>query len=298
MNSVPRLTVGLPVYNGEKYLSEALEALLGQTYENFELIISDNASTDGTADICRRYARQDSRIRYVRQPRNIGLAPNHNFVVEQGRGELFKWASSDDVYARKYLERCVEALDKYPKVALAHSWSVIIDSSGTVTKQVGYTVATAAPRAPERFRSMLFDGWGDDTGGVIRTDILRRTPLHGSYHFADRTLTTELALYGPFYHVPDRLFFRREHQEQAERAYPTVRGRCTVLDPRRGNQLHHPVVRLYAEYVWSYVAAIRRAPLSAADRQECYRHLARWVASRVLPVAGRGLRGGTLLAEE
>ena len=73
MNAVPRLSVGLPVYNGENYLAESLEALLGQSYEDFELIISDNASTDGTADICRRYEKQDSRIRYIRQPRNIGL---------------------------------------------------------------------------------------------------------------------------------------------------------------------------------------------------------------------------------
>jgi glycosyltransferase involved in cell wall biosynthesis len=100
MNEVPRLTVGLPVYNGEKYLAESLEALLGQSYEDFELIISDNASTDGTADICRRYGEQDSRIRYVRQSRNIGCAPNHNFVVKEARGELFKWASDDDLYAR------------------------------------------------------------------------------------------------------------------------------------------------------------------------------------------------------
>jgi glycosyltransferase involved in cell wall biosynthesis len=298
MNAVPRLSIGLPVYNGEKFLAESLDALLGQTYEGFELIISDNASTDGTADICRRYGKQDSRIRYVRQPCNIGLAPNHNFVVEQGRGELFKWASSDDLYARDLLKRCVDALDEYPQVVLAHSWSAVIDSSGTLTKLVEYPVATASSRAPERFRSMLFDGWGDDTGGVIRANVLRRTPLHGSYHFADRTITMEIGLHGPFYQVPDWLYFRREHPGQAERAYPSVRGRCTVLDPRRDDRLRHPVVRLYAEYVWSYVAAIRRAPLSFADRQECYRCLARWVASRALPVAGRALRGGALLAGE
>ena len=134
MNAVPRLSIGLPVYNGENYLAESLDALLGQSYEDFELIISDNASTDGTADICRRYGKQDSRIRYIRQPRNIGLAPNHNFVLEQARGELFKWASNDDLYARDLLKRCVEALDEYPQVVLAHSWTAMIDSSGAVTK--------------------------------------------------------------------------------------------------------------------------------------------------------------------
>ena len=79
-----------PVYNGEKYVAESLEALLGQSFTDFELIISDNASTDGTGDICRRYEKQDSRVRYFRQPRNIGLAPNVNFIIGQARGELYK----------------------------------------------------------------------------------------------------------------------------------------------------------------------------------------------------------------
>lgn len=85
MNKVPRLSIGLPVYNGEEYLAESLDALLGQTYEDFEIIISDNASTDSTGDMCKRYARQDSRIRYVLQSENIGLARNHDFVFRQSR---------------------------------------------------------------------------------------------------------------------------------------------------------------------------------------------------------------------
>src|SRR5256885_1918015 len=144
MTAVPRLTIGLPVYNGANYLAESLEALLGQSYEDFELIISDNASTDGTADICRRYEKQDSRIRYVRQPHNIGLAPNHNFTVEQAKGELFKWASNDDLYGRDLVKCCVDALDVYPHVVLAHSWTAMIDSSGTVTKTMEYPLATTS----------------------------------------------------------------------------------------------------------------------------------------------------------
>jgi glycosyltransferase involved in cell wall biosynthesis len=297
MNATPRLSLGLPVYNGENYLGESLDSLLGQSYEDFELIISDNASTDGTADICRSYAKQDSRIRYVRQPRNIGSAPNHNFVIGQARGELFKHASHDDLYARKLLELCVAALDEYPQVVLAHSWSAVIDASGGVTELVDYPVDTAAPRAPDRFRSMLFDGWGDDEGGVVRLDVLRRTPLHASYHFADRTYTAELALHGPFYVVPDWLYFRREHAGQGG-ANASVRKRCTNMDPRRADPAKHPVVRLYAEYVWGFASAIRRAPLSAADRQECYRLLARWMASRALPVVGRTVSRSGLQARE
>ena len=270
MTAAPRLSIGLPVYNGEDYLAESLEALLGQTYEDFELIISDNASTDGTTDICRRYARQDSRIRYFRQSRNLGCNPNHNFVIEQARGELFKLASDDDLYARDLLKHCVDVLDECPRYVLVHSWSALIDASGAVTNMVEYPVATDAPRAPDRFRSMLFDGWGDDDGGVIRTSVLRRVAPYDSYHFAERVFLIELGLHGPFYQVPDWLYFRRDHPSRAERAYPSVRNWCANLDPRRASRLRHPTVRLYSEYVWAYVAAIRRAPLSSAERRECY----------------------------
>ena len=189
MSTVPRLSIGLPVYNGEDYLAESLDALLGQSYEDFELVIADNASTDGTADICRRYGKQDSRIRYFRQPRNVGLAANRNFVIEQARGELFKEASDDDLYARDLLRRCIDALDEYPHVVLAHSWTAAIDSASNVTQALDYPLATDSPRAPERFRSMLFgndDDYGliraDDEYGVMRTGVLRRVAPLGSYY--------------------------------------------------------------------------------------------------------------------
>jgi glycosyltransferase involved in cell wall biosynthesis len=283
MTTAPRLSIGLPVYNGEKYLAAALDALLGQSYEDFELIISDNASTDGTGDICRRYGKQDSRIRYIRQPQNIGLARNHNVVVGQAAGELFKWASYDDLYARDLLQRCVEALDENPHVVLAHSWTALVDDSGAVTKLLEYPLVTDSLRASERFKSMLLANGGDDVYGVVRADVLRRTALHGSYHHADRVITTEFALQGAFYQIPDWLYFRRDHAEREERACPTLRTRCANMDPRRASRLRHPAVRLYGEYILGYVGAIRRAPLSPADRQECYRYLAQWIVSRSVP---------------
>jgi glycosyltransferase involved in cell wall biosynthesis len=283
MRPVPRLSVGLPVFNGENYLAESLDAILGQSYEDFELIISDNASLDGTADICHGYEKMDSRIRYFRQSRNIGLAPNHNFVFAQARGELFKWASYDDLYGRDLFRRCVDALDQRPDVVLVHSWTAMIDTSDTVTKAFEYTLATSSLRAPDRFVSLLFDRGGDDIYGVMRADVLRRALPHNSYHHADRTIVTELSLQGPFYQVPEWLYFRRDHPEQVERACLTKRARCANMDPRRANRLRHPTVRLDAEYIWAYVVAIRHAPLSSADKQECFRHLARWVTRRAHP---------------
>lgn len=290
MTRPPRLTVGLPVFNGERFISQSIEALLGQSFADFELIISDNASTDGTADICKRYARLDARIQYFRQPRNAGLSANHNFVAYQARGELFKWAAGDDLYARDLLERCVAALDADPNVVLAHAWTARIDGSCALTAPVRYLLATSSSSAPERFRSLLFDSGGDDDYGVMRLDVLRKTAMKESYHHADHTIVAELSLYGAFYQVPDWLYFRRDHDDRAERACPTVRSRCANMDPRRANRWRHPVARLYGEYVWAYVRAIQRAPLSPADKRDCYRYLGQWLASRAR-------QGGTRAAE-
>jgi glycosyltransferase involved in cell wall biosynthesis len=283
-NAVPRLSIGLPVYNGERYVAESIEALLGQTYTDFELIISDNASTDDTGDICRRYEKEDSRVSYFRQPHNIGLAPNHNFVVEAARGELFKWAANDDLYGRELLERCVEALDEHRDVVLAHSWTARIDSDGNVTQAYEYPMNTFSARAPERFRSILFDSGGDDDYGVVRIDVLKRTAMKESYHHADHTIIAELGLHGRFYQVPEWLYFRREHPGQSGHA--TMRSRCATMDPRRADRWRHPAARLYSEYIWGYIAGIRRAPLSVRDRHECYGHLTQWFASRVRPGHG------------
>ncbi|GEL20813.1 glycosyltransferase family 2 protein [Pseudonocardia asaccharolytica] len=283
MTAVPRLTVGLPVHNGARYLPEALDALLKQSYADFELLISDNASTDATAEICEHYRARDERIRVFRQPRNIGACPNHNFLVHQARGELFKWASHDDLYGPDLLLRCVEALDAHPEVVLSHAGQATIDGVGNIVGTFDYTMATGSPHPPERFRSLLFAPGGDDFYGVIRTDVLRRTPLNGSYHHSDRTIVAELALLGPFHQVPELLYFRRDHPDRAERACPTKRARCANMDPRRANRLRHPEVRLLAEYVRGFVSAVRRAPLSSADRRRCYRDLASWLTSRALP---------------
>ena len=210
----------------------------------------------------------------------------YNFIVDQARGELYKEAAHDDLYARDLLERCVEALDEYPQVVLAHCWTARVDGSGIVTEAYEYPMTTASPRAPERFRSILFDSGGDDDYGVIRMDVLRRAAMRESYHHSDHTIVAEIGLHGPFYQVPDWLYFRRDHPGQSGRA--PMRDRCAIMDPRRANRLRHPAARLYGEYIWAYVRAIHRAPLSTADRRECYRYLVQWLASRARPGGAGG----------
>jgi hypothetical protein len=154
-----------------------------------------------------------------------------------------------------------------------------------VTVPYDYTLATDSPHAPDRFRSLLFEPGGDDFYGVIRADVLRRVKPMDSYHHADRTFVAEITLHGRFHQVPELLYFRRDHPTRAERANPSKRARCVNLDPRRAGALH-PTPRLLAEYIWGFASAIRRAPLSPADRRACYRHLASWMTSRVRPGAG------------
>jgi len=282
MTRIPRLSIGLPVYNGEEYLDEALEALLGQTYEDFELIISDNASTDGTVDICHRFAKEDARIRLIRQNENVGAAPNHNFLFRVARGELFKWASHDDLYGRDLLLRCVEALDEHPEAVLAHAGTAIIDGDGGVTAPFEYRLATDSPHPPTRFRALLFADGGDDFYGVMRSAALHRVKPHDSYHHADRTFVADIALQGPFHQVPELLYFRRDHPDRAERANKTIRSRCANLDPRRANSRRHPTVRLLGGYVWGWIRIVQRAPITPAERAECYRHLSEWLGRRAL----------------
>ena len=278
----PTLSIGLPVYNGEHFLAEALNALLAQTYRDFELIISDNASTDRTADICREYAARDGRIRYVRQPVNIGAAPNHNALVLLARGRYFKWASHDDLYAPTLLQRCVEVLETDPEPVLVHAGDAIIDDRGEIVRTEPYPLDTANPRPSARLRSLLYVPGGNDFYGVIRTDVLRRVDPHGSYYNADRTLVASLCLQGPFYQVPEVLYFRRDHPDRGTRASGR-RARAAVLDPVRWNRWRHPMIRMYLEYVLGYVNAIRQAPLTVIESGRCLAQVTGWILSCLWP---------------
>jgi hypothetical protein len=272
------LTIGLPVYNGQNYVSQSLDSLLAQTYPDFELIISDNASSDGTEEICRDYAARDCRIRYVRQPANMGAALNHNYLVQAARGKLFKWAAHDDLFAPKLVERCIEALDDQPELILAHAYMGIVDEGGKCVKIYDYRLATDSPRASERFRSLMFTEGGDDFYGVIQTGVMRRIAPHNSYHNAGRKLIAELSLYGPFHQVPETMFWRREHPGRGDNL-GSIQRVCTNLDPRRKGQ---SAARLVAEMVAAYPIAISRAPLSAAERRRCYQVYAEWIAARTV----------------
>jgi len=207
----PRLTIGLPIYNGEQLLPQAIESLLTQKYDDFEVVISDNASVDGTPELCAAYAAQDRRIRYVRNERNLGSIPNFNKLVGLARGEYFKWAAHDDWCEPEFVGRCVEGLDADPGVVLCHAKAIRVDEAGDTLVVDLDPLDVRSPDPAERFRQVLWSLRAIyPIYGVIRTDALRRTQLFRGHSGSDRILLAELSLLGQLYQIPELLLYERE----------------------------------------------------------------------------------------
>ena len=208
----PLVSIGLPVYNAEKYLEEALESILDQTYKHFELIVSDNASNDRTQDICLKYAQKDSRVRYYRNETNLGAAPNHNHVFELAKGKYFKWAGYDDKIAPDFLSKCVEVLEKNLDIVLCMPQTDLIDENGQHIGGFNYNVDADISSPQMRFKNlMLKNKYGSFIYGLMRLDSVSKTSLHGSYPSSDLVFIAELALYGRYYVMPEVVFYRRYH---------------------------------------------------------------------------------------
>lgn len=265
----PKVTIGLPVYNGATYLAAALDSILGQTFRDFELVISDNASTDATADICRAYAAKDGRITYLRQDHNLGAGPNHNFCARRAETEYFRWASHDDLMEPEYLARCVAVLDANPDAVLCHSRTRIIGDKGETFAV--HLAGLDAPRASDRFAAVILKPhWCVEMFGVIRTRALQRTNLMSSYFGGDKTLLAELALLGRFLHVPEPLFVNRDHAGRSLRAVPFHKRQEFHDTGNARRRVTHWA--LYTDY-WR---AVGRLVADRSERLRCYGHLGRW----------------------
>jgi glycosyltransferase involved in cell wall biosynthesis len=271
----PCLSIGLPVYNGERYLREAIDGVLAQTFGDFELIVVDNASTDGTETICREYAAADPRICYVRNATNLGSLPNFNLTFAHARGRYFKWAADDDVVQPEFVGRCLERLEREPDVVLCHSHTRIIDERGAAVGDYTYPSGHARSVHPgTRFGDVLAeDRWCFELFGVMRVATLRTTSLLAGYVGSDRGLLAELALRGRFAIVPDYLFFSRDHPRRAVRRFPAHHLRAAFENPALAGRRVLPHWRILAEYA----RGVRRAGLPAAERARCYAALFRWL---------------------
>jgi glycosyltransferase involved in cell wall biosynthesis len=269
----PKVSIGLPVYNGERYLARALESLLSQTFADFEIIVSDNASTDRTPEIIQEFARQDPRIRWRRNEVNVGASRNFNQTFEAARGVYFKWAAHDDMCAPTFLQACVDALDQDPSAVLSYTRTRVVDEQGRLIRLYTYTRNTSDARPEARFAELLSHfNWCYEIFGLIRAEALRASPMLGSYAASDEVLLAFLALRGPFHEVPQYLFLSREHAQQSIQMRQDRAAYSVWFCPALAGKVLLPYWRRLIEYR----RVIRHAPVRRGAWARCHGALARW----------------------
>jgi len=261
------LTIGVPVYNGERYLPDALDSLLSQDFSDFRVLIADNASTDGTADIATEYRARDERIDYVRHPSNIGGAGNWTWLAEQAESPLFKWASADDVCAPTMLSACLAALDDHSEAVLAYPRTVMIDEDGTPREVCKHSLHIVDPDPAVRINKITMAMYhANALHGVIRTPALQQTSLIQPWLGSDFTTLSELALRGSLIEVPELLFFRRRTPDSLGLGKLDKRQMQEWFKPGSRTSVVPPAWRVS----WNNDRAIAHAPLSTADRLRCH----------------------------
>lgn len=288
MTATPLLSIGLFVYNGESFVRETLDSILGQTFRAFELIISDNGSTDATQQICQGFAASDPRIRYYRRDTNIGAGWNIRRVFSLATGKYFKWAACDDLYDPAFLSQCIKALESDESLVLAHARTRVIDERGAFLENYEWPMRTDSPDPVARFRDMLLnDHMCYQIFGVIRRDALLRIPPQGSYVNSDGVLLAQLSFLGRFYEDPDFLFVSRRHNRQSSQTLPgrlkkrrfRLTNRFGTLpcpewwDPHKARCIEFPEWRQLQEYGGS----ILRAPIGRGQQMRSFLLLALWI---------------------
>jgi glycosyltransferase involved in cell wall biosynthesis len=255
----------LPVYNGEEFLEQALDSILGQTFADFSLVVSDNASTDRTPEILEAYAARDDRITVLRADANRGAAWNYNRVFEGCATPYFKWAAADDLLAPTCVERLLDVLQAAPpSVVLAYPRTRVVDERGEPVGELVDDLATGpGASVTARFRKVVANVlWGNLVFALMRTEALKRTRLHGSFPSSDHVLLAELALIGSFVEVPELLFLRRRHAGMSRLANTSAADASAFFDPAA-----EPVLDEFGRVYREHLLAIDRAGLTPSERR-------------------------------
>lgn len=292
MAGTPRVSIAVPAYNCERYIAQALESLLAQTYGDFELVISDNASTDGTADVCRHYAALDPRVRYVRRDDNIGGPGNFRYVWSLCRGEYHKWSTADDYWAPEFLEKAVTLLDARPDVVLCHPRARLVDATGNAISDYADPLHLLEDQPRVRFNRLVMEiGLCNAHLGLVRRSVMARTRLIGPEHNSDTHFLAELALYGKFWLLPEVLFFRRFHPTSSSWKREDHEHQRAYYDPS-----HHDHAEMHRWKKYAGLArAVWRAPVSLGDKLGLTADLgryARWERERLRRELKAAMRRG------
>ena len=267
--ATPKVSIGMPIYNGEPFLEQTLKAYLNQTFRDFELVISDNGSTDGSEVLCRAAAAADPRVRYFRHARNRGAAANYNFALAEARADYFKWATHDDLVDARFLERCVAVLDAAPeRVVLVYPRTVLINAKGKIIGSYDNRLDLRMARPSERLGHLIRNlTLSNPLFGLLRKAALLRTRCHGTYNEADRVMLAELAMEGEFWEFPDYLFLRRLHPGISTAPDKSARDIAIWFDPANARKAFlFPKTRLFAEHL----VAVQRADLPLGETLACY----------------------------
>jgi glycosyltransferase involved in cell wall biosynthesis len=272
--AAPAVTIGIPVYNGERYLEEAIRSVLAQTRRDLELVISDNASTDRTPEICRDYALQDGRVRYFRNPTNLGAAPNYNLAFTYARGRFFKWLAHDDLITPTFAEKATHVLGARPDAVMCNSVVSYIDSKGAPLGLYDTQLGRADVASPSRRLAQvtLPSHSCVDFFGMFRRSALEGSLLHGSFHGADRALLAQMSLRGRMIQIPEPLVQMREHENRYTRSQLRAADRAAWHNTQARGRVSFPTWRLYIEYL----KMVRAAQLGSGELMRCYAVLARW----------------------
>lgn len=273
---MPRVSVSLPTYNCERYVGQSIESLLGQTFGDLELVISDNASTDGTEQICRDYARRDSRVRYVRRPDNIGAPANFRYVFSLCRGEYHKWSTSDDFWAPDFLQKSVAVLDAHPDVVLCYPMTRFVDADGKTLNDYEDNLHLLDDSPRVRFLRLIQTiRLCHADLGLIRRATMERTMLMTDERASDVQFLAELSLYGKFWLLPERLYFRRMHPQSSSWDRKDENRQRVHYDPGGTDRLGMHNWRKYRHLA----RAVRRSPVSLRHKAALLTDVARWMVA-------------------
>lgn len=251
MSKVPTISVGIPVYNAERYLAEALASLVAQSHTDMEIVVCDNASTDETPAIIEHFAREDSRIRPYRNRKNRGLVANFTRVFELSRGRYFRWHAYDDLCLPTHLEECLRALEASPRAIGSFSLAHQINGAGIVVStdiESRLREALRSDHPVQRMKATItLNGWSGVIHGLMRREVLADFMPYRDYFGADRLLLTQLALRGPMVPVKDGLFVQRYHDSNSSRR--STRELAGLLTGRPPRGLIFPMGKAFVDYL-------------------------------------------------
>jgi len=221
----PKISIGIPVYNGEHFLDEKIKSILDQTFSDYEIIISDNASTDKTSIICNKFAKNEPKIRYIRQEKNIGIWENFNFVLKEAKGDYFLWSSVDDIMLPTYLEKTLDIISSNKNISCCFTKIKLYGESDNLKNDLKVSLIE---RIKKKFTQLIFN---DELGaysakgsyekridvyfknlshnqifyGMYRTEQIKRSFVKKSFLWYDAATILNILKYGELYVVDEVL---------------------------------------------------------------------------------------------